>query len=50
MPRRCWMLPDQPQDLRLRRDIQRGGRLVGDQQRGLQRQRHGDHDALPLSA
>ena len=41
---------DQLQDLRLRRDIQRRGRLVGDQQRGLEHQRHRDHDALALAA
>ena len=41
---------DQPQDLHLRRDIQRGGRFISDQQRGLQRERYGDHHALPLSA
>jgi hypothetical protein len=41
---------DQPQDLHLGGDIERGGRLVGDQQRRLERQRHRDHHALPLPA
>ncbi|CFM93886.1 Uncharacterised protein [Bordetella pertussis] len=43
-------LADQLQDLRLDRDIQRRGRLVGDQQRGLAGQRHGDHHALAHAA
>ena len=30
--------------------VERAGRLVGDQQVGLQRDRRGDHDALPLPA
>ena len=34
---------DQRQDLRLDRHVERGGRLVGDQQRRLARQRHRDH-------
>ena len=38
------------QDLRLHRDVERGGRLVGDQQIRLVRQRHGDHHALALAA
>ena len=43
-------LADQLQDLRLRGDVERGGRLVGDQQRGIEHQRRGDHDALALAA
>ena len=35
---------------RLHGDVERGGRLVGDQDVGLQRERHGDHDALALAA
>ena len=35
------------QNLRFSRHIQRGGRLVGDQQHWRARQRHGDHGALP---
>jgi hypothetical protein len=38
------------QDLRLHGDVERRGRLVGDQQFGLVGQRHGDHHALPLPA
>jgi hypothetical protein len=41
---------DEAQDLRLRGDVERGGRLVGDEQRRLEHQRHGDHDALALAA
>ncbi len=43
-------LLDQLQDLRLRGHVERGGRLVGDEQRGLQHQRHGDDDPLALAA
>ena len=38
------------EDLRLDGDVERGGRLVGDQQIGLVGQRHGDHDPLTLAA
>ncbi len=41
---------DQFEDLRLRRDIERGGRFVGHQHGRLERQRHGDHRALALAA
>ena len=37
-------------DLRLDGDVERGGRLVGDQQIGFVGERHGDHDALALAA
>ena len=40
----------QIEDLRLDGDVERGGRLVGDQQRRLARQRHRDHDALAHAA
>ena len=43
-------LDDQRQDLRLDRDIERGGRLVRDQQRRPARQRHRDHGALAHAA
>ena len=46
---RCRAL-QQLQDLRLDGDVERGGRLVGDQQVGLVGERHGDHHALPLAA
>ena len=38
------------QDLRLDRDVQGRGRLIGDEQLGLTGKRHGDHDALPHAA
>ncbi|MCY1295760.1 hypothetical protein D9M70_451170 [compost metagenome] len=41
---------DQVQDLCLRGHVERGGRLVGDQQRRFERERHGDHHALALAA
>src|SRR6516162_5907620 len=37
-------------DLRLHGDVERGSRLVGDQEIGLVGKRHGDHDALALAA
>ncbi len=40
----------QPQDLRLDGDVERGRRLVGDQQRRPAHQRHGDHHALAQAA
>ena len=43
-------LVQQLQDARLHADIQRRGRLVGDQQPGLAGDGHGDHDALALTA
>jgi hypothetical protein len=43
-------LADQVEDLGLGGDVERRRRLVGDQQRRLERQRHGDHHALALPA
>ena len=43
-------LAHQVEDLRLDRDVERGGRLVGDQQLGLGGERHRDHHALRLAA
>src|SRR4029077_17626538 len=40
----------QREDLRLHGHVERGGRLVGDQQIRLVRKRHRDHDALALPA
>ena len=40
-------IPEQVEDLRLDRDVERRRRLVGDQQRRLVRERGRDHDALP---
>ena len=41
---------DQLQDLRLRRHVEGGRRLVGDEELRLERQRHGDHHPLALAA
>ena len=38
------------EDLRLHGDVERGGRLVGDQEIGLVGERHRDHHALALAA
>ena len=40
----------QLQDLRLHGDVERGRRLVGDEQVGAVGERHGDHHALALAA
>ena len=40
----------QLQDLQLRGDVERGGRLVGDDQRRAAGERAGDHQALALAA
>ena len=40
----------QVEDLRLDGDVERGGRLVGDQQRGPAGERHGDHHPLAQAA
>ena len=40
----------QIENLRLDRDVERGRRLVGDQQRRIQHERHGDHHALAHAA
>ena len=40
----------QRDDLRLHGDVERGGRLVGDEQIGLVGKRHGNHYALALTA
>ena len=41
---------EQRDDLGLYRDVERGGRLVGDEQIGLVGERHGDHDTLALAS
>ena len=43
-------LADELQDLRLHGDVERGGRLVGDQQLGVVGDGDGDHHALALAA
>ena len=49
-PHLALQLVEQRQDLRLDRDVERGGRLVGDQQLRPAGERHGDHRALALPA
>jgi len=43
-------LEQQVEDLRLDGHVERGGRLIGDQQVRLVGERHGDHHPLPLAA
>lgn len=43
-------LAHEVEDLGLHRDVERRGRLVGDEQLGLRGHRHGDHRPLPLPA
>ena len=43
-------LQQELEDLRLDGDVERRGRLVGDEQVGLVGERHGDHHPLPLAA
>ena len=43
-------LVEQREDLRLDRDVERGRRLVGDQQRRIARERQRDHHPLPHAA
>src|SRR5690606_2432781 len=43
-------LREQLHDLGLHGHVERGGRLVRDQHLGVERDRHGDHDALPHAA
>ncbi len=50
MPSSLLQLAHQVQDLRLDRDVERGGRLVGDQQGRAADQRHRQHGALPQTA
>ena len=45
-----WSVAHQVQDLRLDRHVERGRGLVGDQQLGLERERHRDHHALRHAA
>ena len=50
MPVSARSLREQRQDLRLDRDVERGGRLVGDQQRRVAGHRERDHHALAHAA
>ena len=49
-PQRLLQIQQQVEDLRLHGDVERGNRLVGDDQRRVQRQRAGDADPLALAA
>ena len=49
-PRSCLQLAHQVEDLRLRRDVERGRRLVGDQDARLGGERQRDHHALAQAA
>ena len=50
MPDSCCRVAQQGQNLRLDGDVERGCRLVGDQELRPRRERHGDHDALAQTA
>ena len=50
VPKSLVSVLEQLEHLRLHRDVERGGRLVGDQDLRLAEQRHGDHHALPHAA
>ena len=50
VPSRVAELDEQLHDLRLRRDVQRGGGLVGDQQLRIPGQRDRDHHPLAHAA
>ena len=50
MPRSCLQLLQQVEDLGLDRHVERGGRLVGDQQHRIAGERHGDGGALAHAA
>ena len=50
MLRRLFSSARRLQDLRLHGHVEGGRRLVGDEEVGLVRERHGDHDALALAA
>ncbi len=50
VPCSAWSSLDEAEDLRLRRHVERGGRLVGDQERRVVDERHRDHHALAHAA
>ena len=50
MPSLRLQVEDQVEDLRLDGDVERGGRLVGDQHFRIAGERHGDHGALAHAA
>ena len=50
VPNALLQVDEQLEDLRLDGDVERGGRLVGDDERGVHHERHRDHDALAHAA
>ena len=50
VPSRLLEIRQQLEDLRLDGDVERGGGLVGDDERRVHDERHRDHDALPHAA
>ena len=50
VPNFCCSSREQLEDLRLDRDVERGRRLVGDDERRIHDERHRDDDALPHAA
>ena len=50
VPSRCCRSREQLEDLRLDGDVERGGRLVGDDERRVHDERHRDHHALAHAA
>ena len=50
MPSLLLQVEDDVEDLRLDGDVERGGRLVGDQHLRIAGERHGDHHALAHAA
>ena len=50
MPSLAWSSFEQFEDLRLHRDVERGRRLVGDEEVGTIGERHRDHHPLALAA
>ena len=50
VPSRLREIGEQLEDLRLDGDVERGGGLVGDDERGVHDERHGDDDALAHAA
>ena len=50
MPSSALQIEDDVENLRLDGDVERGGRLVGDQHLRIAGERHGDHGALAHAA
>ena len=50
MPELLLQFLEELEDLRLHRDVERGGRLIRDEKIGIVGERHGDHHPLALAA